>query len=135
MSIGALLIGLAALILTIAYIAAPFRQVSRQPELDAQIEAWVADARKSSGALEQTEATAVNSTATAVNLTATAVNPTATAVNTTATAVNLTTPVGDRPPPALVDKPANYCHQCGEPVQPDHRFCRNCGARLVADVR
>jgi hypothetical protein len=121
MSIGALLIGLAALILTIAYIAAPFRQVSRQPELDAQIEAWVADARKSSGALEQTEATAVNSTATAVNPTATAVNP--------------TTPVGDRPPPALVDKPANYCHQCGEPVQPDHRFCRNCGARLVADVR
>lgn len=107
MSIGALLIGLAAFILTVAYVAAPFRQVSRQAELDAQIEAWVADARKSGVASEPT----------------------------VATAAKITAPIGDRPPPVLVDKPANYCHQCGEPVQPDHWFCRNCGARLLADGR
>src|SRR3990172_2372085 len=25
---------------------------------------------------------------------------------------------------------ASYCHECGNPIQPDDRFCRNCGTKV-----
>ncbi|MGC9520310.1 MAG: zinc ribbon domain-containing protein [Anaerolineae bacterium] len=33
---------------------------------------------------------------------------------------------------AAVDS-AGFCHQCGQPVKPEHRYCPHCGARLVED--
>lgn len=34
------------------------------------------------------------------------------------------------PPPTSEEGPAQFCHHCGRRIQPDHRFCPGCGARL-----
>ena len=37
--------------------------------------------------------------------------------------------VAPRPGYALGDRaPSGFCHKCGAPLQPDARFCGNCGA-------
>ncbi|MBN1246043.1 MAG: zinc ribbon domain-containing protein [Anaerolineae bacterium] len=101
MSIGALLIGLAALILVVAYIVSPFQRKAEAVDLDAQIEAWVTAARRA----EEPKVT-VGGGAPAMAETQRGVSH---------------------------EKVAHYCHHCGEPVRPDHRFCPNCGTRLVDD--
>ncbi len=28
---------------------------------------------------------------------------------------------------------AHFCHQCGQPVKPEHRYCPHCGTRLLEE--
>ena len=115
MSLGALLIGLAAAILLVAYVLSPFRRVARTVDVDAQIEAWVAEARQAGGA------TPVVMTEDATGV------PEARATSVPAESV----PAGTAGADTSEGKTANFCHHCGEPVQPHHRYCPNCGTRLV----
>lgn len=103
MSIGAWLIGLAALILLVAYVAGPFRRGGR--DLDAQIETWVAQVRRSEDVDRQNARTEDSFDASVERAAGSEAEP----------------PVGN----AL-----HFCHQCGYRVKPEHRFCPNCGTQL-----
>jgi hypothetical protein len=56
MSIGAILVGMGALIVVVAYVARPFRAATISGDLDRTIEAWVARARDEEGVGRRTEA-------------------------------------------------------------------------------
>ena len=106
MSIGALLIGLAVLILLVAYVAGPFRRV--ESDLDAQIETWIAQVRRSEHVGRQqadTDRIADASVERAAG--------------------------SDAEQP--MSSPPHFCHQCGYRVKPEHRFCPNCGTQLNED--
>ncbi|MGC9467513.1 MAG: zinc-ribbon domain-containing protein [Anaerolineae bacterium] len=110
MSLGAVLIGFAAAILLVTYIALPFRR--RAGDVDARIEAWVAQLRR------PVETETLSVAATHVEREVIPATPQASegsvAVEPTA-------------------GPARFCHQCGSPVKPHHRFCPQCGAKLVEE--
>jgi hypothetical protein len=66
MSIGAVLVGIALLLVVVAYLARPFRAalVADDGSLDRSIEAWVAQARTGEGAPASAEARAGTETGT-----------------------------------------------------------------------
>jgi hypothetical protein len=94
MNAGAVLMGLAATIAAVAYIARPFRKV---PGVDQEIESWLATLR---AARSQDE-------------------PQPFAV-----------PTLQAEPMVPAESDVAFCHQCGRPVRPHHRFCPRCGAGL-----
>jgi NADH pyrophosphatase NudC (nudix superfamily) len=99
MTLGSLLIGIAVTLVVVAYLARPFRAERRS--VDAQIEAWVAEARRASTASPPASSSEASSSEAASAL-----------------------------PAAASDDEINFCPQCGRKVAPDHRFCPGCGYQL-----
>jgi hypothetical protein len=125
MNPGAILIGLAAAVLLGIYVAQPFRR--RVKDLDALIEAWTARESKQAGAGARTAPSLPGKKP--------AVPPAE--GDTTEEAPLEAGPSAPEVEPSEME-PAqqgtiNFCHQCGKPVKPHHRFCPSCGARLAEE--
>lgn len=104
MTLGSLLIGIAVTLVVVAYLARPFRAERRS--VDAQIEAWVAEARRASTASPPASSSEASSSEAGSSEAASAL------------------------PAAASDDEINFCPQCGRKVAPDHRFCPGCGYQL-----
>ena len=116
MSVGALLVGLAAAVVLAAYVALPFRK-TKDP--DQQIEAWLAALRAAqwdAGAQEKDAELWKRE------------------VPSPKAAGDALTREGE-PVSPVVDSDVAFCHQCGRPVRSHHRFCPRCGAHLDEDGR
>jgi membrane protease subunit (stomatin/prohibitin family) len=99
MTLGAVLIGIAVALVVVAYLARPFRE--ERQSAGAQIEAWVAEARRASEEAPSSPA-----------------EPSAPTVE------------AAQPSPSTASDEVNFCPQCGRKVAPDHRFCPGCGYSL-----
>jgi len=116
MGLGSIMVGVAVLIVLVAFVASPFR--SSGQDVDGLIERWVADARKPARRPSEDHARPV---------------------------ARRDSDVDDAPdddvrdeddaipviPVAADGAAGHFCHNCGRRVKPEYRFCRNCGARLV----
>jgi hypothetical protein len=130
MNPGAVLVGLAAAVVSVSYIARPFR---KRDTLDQEIEAWVA-------ALRPAEArTAIEPLQTKTEPPRTQTEPPRTQTEPPRTQ---TEPArtgaeefveGQVEPAGRAESDVAFCHQCGRPVRAHHRFCPRCGANLSED--
>ncbi len=107
MNPGAVLVGLAAAVVTIAYIARPFRNL---PAVDREIEAWLAAIRSGSESPASEGPSGVSQDGVEV--------------------VKATAPGAEALRPAKQESDITFCYQCGRPIRPHHRFCPRCGVDL-----
>jgi hypothetical protein len=103
LSVGSLLVGVAVMLVTVVYVARPFRR--GEVKADRAVEAWVQRARSDLDVPTADEPSPVVEPATPVV-------------------------VGGAP---HADAPVNFCPYCGRRVEPDHRFCPGCGKPLPED--
>jgi hypothetical protein len=109
LSVGSILVGLAVAMVTVVYIARPFRR--QNLDVDRAVELWVERARESAardGAAWEDAAAPVEPASTAP-------------VRDTAE---------DKDAVRASEAVVNFCPYCGRRVQPDHRFCPGCGKPL-----
>jgi len=124
MSLGSIFVGLAIVVITIAYIVRPFRAASGaasgavDARADKLIEAWVRASTVVTPGAED-EDTAPEKLAPAAAPVATTPVPVAPSSSAPATAQS--TPSSGA---------VNFCPQCGRRVTADYRFCPGCGAPL-----
>ena len=125
MSLGSIFVGLAIAVITIAYIARPFRAASNaasggvDSRTDKLIESWVRAAPvEPSGVEDAAMAPGTEAPATADAATATPA-PVVPPSSAPATAQG-----------AASSGAVNFCPQCGRRVTSDYRFCPGCGAPL-----
>lgn len=118
MSLGSIFVGLAIVVITIAYIVRPFRAASgaaAASRTDKLIEAWVRSAPVVVPDGENAEVPAT---------------PTATARPEPAARPSSVPATAHGAPSAGA---VNFCPQCGRRVTADYRFCPGCGASLPHD--
>jgi hypothetical protein len=115
MSLGSILVGIAIAVITVAYIAQPFRRPGSRA--DKMIESWV---RSASAA----------PTLTRVERPASPVSAAEEVVVAVSAPVTAPAPVPPSPQPAVSHTEVNFCPQCGRRVTLEYRFCPGCGARL-----
>jgi len=123
MSLGTILVSVAALILVAAYVARPFRSV--RVDGDRVIDTWVRQVRSDSVAVDdRSEPVGVEGAVIAQRDADLPVSQLPRAAGARAAGA---VPVGaiDR------DEPVNFCPYCGRRVAPDHVFCRGCGRQLA----
>ena len=120
MSLGSIFVGLAIVVIVIAYIARPFRAASSAASgTDKLIEAWVRAAPVAAPGAEDIGTVLDADVATSVSVTpAPVVVPQAAAQ-----------PVTPQPAAPLAGD-VNFCPQCGRRVTAEYRFCPGCGALL-----
>lgn len=119
MSLGSIFVGLAVAVITIAYIARPFRATSGAAvsRTDKLIEAWV----RTAPPVASSAPSGAEEPAPALRVTAPAPVPSTPA------------PIAVSPSPVPVALPSgdvNFCPQCGRRVTSEYRFCPGCGALL-----
>jgi hypothetical protein len=138
MNPGALLVGLAAAVVLVSYIARPFRKLV---DVDQEIEAWVAALRPDVAVrpqevgFEPGTAEAAPRTAEAAPRTAEAAPRTAEDAPRIAANQPWVAEVPRAKPEPLREGGSDvaFCYQCGRAVKPHHRFCPRCGASLGED--
>ena len=122
MSLGSIFVGLAIVVITVAYIARPFRAApsgtssAADSRTDKLIEAWIKAAPVVTPGVED-------------------------AGTAPETSVSVATPAPVAPPPAAPTlaqavtpaEAVNFCPQCGRRVTADYRFCPGCGALLPTE--
>ena len=130
MNPGAMLIGAAAVVLLVVYVARPLRR--RVIELDDLIEAWIAQEMGKGDAGQPSLPSALGKGRAPSSLAGERANVEATSPQ---SVPPLSEGEASQQEETEAEQPggANFCHQCGRPVKPYHRFCPNCGARLIED--
>jgi len=123
MSLGTILISVAALVLVAAYVARPFRSVHIDD--DRVIDAWVRQLQSDAVTIDDpAEPVGVEAVVTAQRDTDLSVSQLPDATDARA--------VGAVPAGAMDrDEPVNFCPYCGRRVAPDHVFCPRCGRQLA----
>jgi hypothetical protein len=123
MSLGTILISVAAFVFVAAYVARPFRR--ERVEVDGVIDGWVRQVRSATVSVDDaSEPAGVDADVTAqreADPSGSHLPVGAGAGETGAVAVGAM----DR------DGPVNFCPYCGRHVEPDHVFCPKCGRQLA----